>query len=113
MEQDAVALTIVGMALVTYLPRLLPMLLLTRHRRSGSTMSPLVTSWLRHVPPAVLAAMLLPLLLAPDRHAEFTPGNLYLWAAVPTLLAAWKTRSLIGSVIVGVAVVALGRLIAG
>ncbi len=113
MEQGAIALTIVVMGLVTYMPRLLPMLLLTWRRGSGGAMSPLVTSWLRHVPPAVLAAMLLPSLLAPEGHAELAPGNLYLWATAPTLLVAWKTRSLIGSVIAGVAVVALGRLIAG
>jgi len=34
---------------------------------------------------------------------------LFLWAAIPTFLVAWKTRSLFGSVIVGMLVVAAAR----
>lgn len=112
MDQNLITLTIVGMAIVTYLPRLLPLLVLARER-AGGTLPPLLETWLRHVPAAVLAAMLLPSLLVVDGRANLALDNLYVWAALPTLLVAWKTRSLFGSVLVGVTVVALGRLLTG
>ena len=118
MDQDAVLLTILGMGIVTYLPRLLPLLVLTRSRfisgeKESGGMSPLVEAWLGHVPAAVLAAMLFPSLFVAEGRMNLTLDNLYLWAALPTLLIAWKTQSLIGSVLAGVAVVASGRLLLG
>jgi branched-subunit amino acid transport protein len=115
MDEKTIAMTIVGMGVVTYLPRLLPLLLLSRRREAGGTLSPLFEAWLRYVPPAVLAAMLLPALLVADGQIALEPdtGIVYLCAAVPTLLVARKTRSLIGPVLVGVAMVALGRLWVG
>jgi branched-subunit amino acid transport protein len=111
MDEKTVILTIVGMGLVTYLPRALPLLLLRRAGTSGWAMPSLLDAWLRYVPPAVLAAMVLPSLLLPSGAASSAIGNLYLWAALPTLWVAWKTRSLLGAVAVGVVVVALGRLL--
>jgi branched-subunit amino acid transport protein len=113
LDQNAITLTIVGMGIVTYLPRLLPVLLLTRNRHSGSGLSPWIEAWLRHIPAAVLAAMLLPSLFIADGQVSLRLDNLYLWAAMPTLFIAWKTRSLFGALIAGMAVVALGRLLLG
>ena len=113
MDRDVVLLTILGMGLVTYLPRLLPLLFLTGGRRSTSALSPWIEDWLRHVPAAVMAAMTLPALLIAGGRANLSAGNLYLWAAIPTWLIAWKTRSLVGAVLAGMAVVALGRLVWG
>jgi branched-subunit amino acid transport protein len=118
MDQRTITLTIVGMAVVTYLPRLLPVLLLTQGgaeragaERSEKTLSPPVEAWLRYVPVAVLAAMLLPsLVVVADGRANLAWDNFYLWAALPTLGVAWKTRSLFAAVLTGMAVVALGRL---
>ena len=109
MDQNLITLTILGMGIVTYVPRLLPLVML----RDRGKLPPTIAAWLRHVPPAVLAAMLLPALVAGDGQPETMPGNLFLWAAVPTALVAWKTRSLFGSVIAGIACVALGRLLIG
>jgi len=121
-DQHTITLTIIGMAVVTYLPRLLPALILTRRgsRPAGSEQSrtgrpagalpPLVEAWLRYVPAAVLAAMLLPSLLVAEGQAHLAWDNLYLWAALPTLGVAWKTRSLFAAVLTGMAVVALGRM---
>ncbi len=92
------------MAAVTYIPRLLPLWLLT-----VKPLPPLVVSWLRYVPVAVLSAMLLPDLLLVEGALDFSARNLFLWAAFPTLLVAWKTRSLFGSVTVGMLLVALAR----
>lgn len=110
-SQAIVLLTIIGMGLVTYLPRALPLLLLARQRKSQRAASPLLEAWLRYVPAAVLAAMVLPALLYHDGEGSSRIGNLYLWAAGPTLGVAWKTRSLLGAVLTGVAAVALARLL--
>jgi branched-subunit amino acid transport protein len=112
-QERTVTLTLVGMGVVTYLPRLLPLLLLTWNGRSSSGLSPWVEAWLRHVPAAVLAAMLLPSLFCADGQLSLHLDNLYLWAAIPTLVIAWKTRSLFGAVIAGMAIVAVGRLLLG
>ena len=92
------------MGAVTYLPRLLPVLLL-----SSKKLPPLVETWLRYVPVAVLSAMLLPSLIVNDDALDFSSSNLFLWAAIPTFLVAWRTRSLFGPLIVGMVVVAAAR----
>jgi branched-subunit amino acid transport protein len=108
MDQNRIVLTIIGMALVTYVPRLLPVWVL-----STKTLPRLVAAWLRHIPVAVLAAMLLPALVVADGQADLGWSNLFLWAAFPTLLVAGRTRSLFGSVVAGMAVVAVARLLLG
>jgi branched-subunit amino acid transport protein len=113
-EQERVLFTIVGMGLVTYLPRLIPLLVLARRSGDGVAGNPLpawLTHWLSYVPAAVLAAMLLPSLLLVEGRANLAWDNLYLWAALPTAWIAWKTRSLVGAVLAGMAVVAVGRLL--
>jgi branched-subunit amino acid transport protein len=104
MDQTTITLTIVGMALVTYLPRLLPVWFL-----SSRSLPPLVIAWLRHIPIAVLSAMLLPSLIVRDARIDLGLDNLFFWVALPTLLVAWKTRSFFGTVIVGMALVAAAR----
>jgi branched-subunit amino acid transport protein len=106
MDQTSIFLTILGMCLVTYLPRLLPVWLL-----SSRQLPRVVITWLRYVPAAVLSAMLLPSLLLEGSKLHLAADNLYLLAAIPTLLVAWKTRSMFGAVIVGMGLIALARLL--
>jgi branched-subunit amino acid transport protein len=100
-DQRMVLWTMVGMGMVTYLPRVLPLWLFT-----SRDLPPLVVAWLRYVPVAVLAAMLLPALVMPVEQIDLSFTNLFVWVAVPTFVVAWKTRSLFVSVIVGMALVA-------
>ncbi len=104
MDQTLIFWTIVGMAVVTYLPRLLPTLFL-----SGRTLRPIISSWLRLVPPAVLAAMLVPSLLVREDSIDLNFNNLFFWAALIAFPVAWKWNSLFATVIVGMGLVALGR----
>jgi branched-subunit amino acid transport protein len=108
MDQKIILLTILGMALVTYIPRLLPVSLL-----SSRSLPPLVTAWLRYVPVAVLAAMLFPSILVREDQLDLSLNNLFFWAALPTFIVAWKTRSLFGSVVVGAVLVAAARYLTG
>ena len=92
------------MAIVTYLPRLLPTLFL-----SGRNLQPLIVAWLRLVPPAVLAAMLVPSLLVRGECIDLGIDNLFFWAALVAFPIAWKWKSLFATVVVGMGLVALGR----
>lgn len=89
-------LLIAGMGLVTYLPRALPLLYLAH-----KTLPQWFVDWLGLIPVAILSALLAPILFAdPDsRHLDF--GRPELIVAIPTLLFAVKTRSLGGTVLVG------------
>jgi branched-subunit amino acid transport protein len=103
-DQTLIFWTIAGMAVVTYLPRLLPTLFL-----SGKTLRPIFASWLRLVPPAVLAAMLVPSLLVRENSVDLSFENLFFWAALIAFPVAWKWHSLSATVVVGMGLVALGR----
>ena len=96
MDQQAVLIIMVGMLVVTYLPRLLPVLLF-----SSRDLPPMIIAWLRFVPVAVLSAMLLPSLVLVDNQLNLRVDNIFMWAAIPTFLVALKTRSLLGAVVVG------------
>jgi len=104
MDQSLVFLTIVGMGLVTCLPRMLPMLLL-----SGRHLAPWISRWLSFVPATVLSALLAPGLLSPEGRLDLGLDNLYLMAAVPTFFVAWRFRSFFGTVAAGMGLVALVR----
>jgi branched-subunit amino acid transport protein len=108
MDENLVLLTIIGMAVVTYLPRLTPLLAL-----SGKTLPAAIVAWLRYVSPAVLAAMLLPAILIQDGELALGLDNLFLWAAIPTFAAAILSKSLFIPVIIGMWVVIIGRLLGG
>ena len=108
MDQELALLTVLGMAVVTYLPRLLPTLLL-----SSRPLSPTITTWLGYVPVAVLSAMLLPALLVPEKHLDLSLDNLFLLAALPTFVVAGVTRSLFAAVLTGVGLVAGARYFFG
>ena len=108
MDQKAIFITILGMAAVTALPRILPMWLLAERNLPS-----IVERWLKYVPVTVLSALLLPSILIPQGAIDLGFTNLYLWAAFPTLWIGWKTRSLFGAVIAGMLLVALGRFLFG
>ncbi|MGE4505019.1 MAG: AzlD domain-containing protein [Desulfovibrionaceae bacterium] len=108
MNSQTIFLTILGMAAVTYVPRLAPAWLL-----SSRTLPPAFSRFLGFVPTAVLAALLVPSLVVHEGGLDFSPQNIFLWAAVPTLLVAWRTRSFFGAVATGVVLVAGARLLFG
>lgn len=105
-------LLIVGMCLVTAIPRFLPLLML-----SSRTLNPTIERWLRLVPPAVLAAILVPeIFIAKNSEGvaklAISTDNYMLLAAIPSFLVAWFTRSFFGAVIAGMLTVAALRYFA-
>ena len=98
----AMTLTILGLALATFLLRYLPLAALSR-----TTLPPWAEDWLRLVPGAVLAASLAQALLYPDDALWIAWNNPYLFAAVPTFLVARRTRSVLRTMLTGMACYAL------
>ena len=91
-------LTIAGMALATYLPRAVPLLLLTKR-----PLPAWLREWLDLVPAALLGALVAPALFTGSEPRSLELLRPELFAALPTLAVAIMTRSLAGSVLVGMA----------
>ena len=104
--RSSVLLIILGCGLVTVIPRVLPLALLSR----VSLPDPAIR-WLGYVPIAVLAALLAQTVALADGRIALPPENLAGLAILPTLAVAALTRSMIGTVAVGVAAMALLRLL--
>ncbi len=85
-----------GMGLVTFVPRWLPLLYLS-HKRLPRWL----VDWLSLIPVAILSALLAPILLADGVTRSFDPGRPEFLVALPTLYFAVKTKSLGGTVLVG------------
>ncbi len=58
---------------------------------------------LRFVPPAVLSALILPELLMPAGHLDLSLGNLRWLAGLIAVLVAWRTKSILLTIVIGMA----------
>jgi len=99
-------LTLIGMMLVTAPVRVFPLLMLSQR-----DLPRLLERWLSYVPVAVLAAMLFPSIFMPEGGFAFQLDNFYIWAAIPAVLVAWKTRTLFPPVLTGVGGLVVLRLL--
>ena len=88
---------ILACAAVTIVPRVLPLVLLSR-----ITLPAWALAWLGYVPVAVLAALLALEVLVVEGRPAVSAANPALLAIVPTLASAAWTRSLIATAVSGV-----------
>lgn len=93
----SIFLIIFGSALVTFIPRVLPIAILSRVELPKWAMR-----WLSYVPIAVMAALVGQGLLMPNGKLEPLQKNLELIAALPAFITAIVTRSLLGTVVAGI-----------
>lgn len=93
---------IAGMTLVTYLPRVLPLAILTRLE-----IPEIIIRWLRYIPAAILAALLAPAILMIDGQLTIGFGNVKLLAAIPTFLVAIYKKNIFYTVVTGVVVITI------
>ena len=97
MREEMITL-ILGMAVVTFLPRFLPMALFTRW-----VIPEKVQLLLEDLPVAILSAVVFPIFLfGGDGAFDLQPR--FLIAAIPIFIFAWKVRSIWGSVILGMVI---------
>ncbi|WP_020676258.1 AzlD domain-containing protein [Geopsychrobacter electrodiphilus] len=85
-----------GMGAVTYLPRSLPLLYLAHKKLPQG-----LVDWLGLIPVSILSALLAPLLFCENTQRSLHFGKPEFLVAIPTLAFALKTRSLGGTVLVG------------
>jgi branched-subunit amino acid transport protein len=85
-----------GMGAATYIPRWFPLYYLSEKK-----LPPWIKTWLDFIPASILSALLLPVLLigGEPRHIDLMRPELMV--ALPTFLFALKTKSLGGTVVVG------------
>ncbi len=107
MPDSAYLLVVAGMGVATYLPRWAPMILLTRR-----PLAPWLKRWLELIPAAILSSLLVPSLVTSGQPRGIDWGRPDLLVALPTFWFAFKTRSLGGTVVFGMAMYWLaGKLI--
>jgi branched-subunit amino acid transport protein len=87
---------LLGASLVTLIPRVLPLIVLSRIRLPDWGLR-----WLNHIPIAVMSALLSQELLV--SNGSFSPNLFGLLSTIPTFAVAYFTRSLLATVLTGIA----------
>jgi branched-subunit amino acid transport protein len=88
-------LLIFGMAIVTFIPRFVPMAFLSRWGIPEK-----VKVGLEYIPVAILSAIVFPILFFDEKETIGVQPHLIL-SAIPVFIFAWKTKSLWGSILLG------------
>lgn len=97
-------LLIAGMAVVTMATRIPLLIALSRRKLPAG-----IERALRYVPPAVLAAIILPYVLLPTGELNLGLDNAPLVASVVAVVIAWRRRNLLLTIIVGMATLLVWR----
>jgi len=97
-----------GMGLVTYVPRWAPLVALSRR-----SLPRWLEEWLDLIPAAILSALILPALVTAGEPRQLSPWSNDLLVAVPVFLFALRTRSLGGTVVLGMALYWLAGMVLG
>ena len=95
--RESMLILILGMGLVTFLPRFIPMAFLSRWIFPEK-----LKVGLNYFPVAILSAIVFPTFFTDGNQVEIQFP--YLLAALPVFLFAWKVKSLWGSVLLGMGV---------
>ena len=107
MEASAITRLIAALAVSNFVTRYVPLAWLSRVALPGWA-----EDFLKLVPGAVLAASLAQALLIQDERLALSLGNPHLLAALPASVVAWRTRSMIWTMLTGIVAFALlGRLL--
>lgn len=96
-------LIFLGMALVTFITRYVGIAALGWQKPDDidAPGSRLVRRWLRYVPAAVLAALVVPPVLAPQGHLQV---GIEAWALLAGAVIAWRTRNVLLTILGGMLV---------
>lgn len=97
---------LIGVSLVTILPRVLPLVFLSK-----LTLPQPLIRFLQYIPVTVMTALLAQAVLSDGHGFIALQENKQLIALIPTLLAAIWTRSLLITVVTGITSMALLQLI--
>lgn len=96
METMAITWLILALAVGTFTWRFVPFAVLARFELPGWA-----REWLRLVPGAILAASLVQTLLVQENRVNLSWTNVELLAALPAFLVAWRTKSMLLTMLSG------------
>jgi branched-subunit amino acid transport protein len=99
MSSKAETIMILGMAVVTFATRY-PVLAILSKRQLPETFK----QALEYVPPVVLTAIIVPEVLAPEGPVWLSVSNNALIASLAAILVSWRTKNLLATILVGMAV---------
>lgn len=91
---------ILGIGMVTYISRALPIIALSNKKLNKN-----IEIWMKYVPPAIFAALILPDIFTYNNSLDFV--NPKILSSVIVFFIAYKTRSLSLSIIFGVISISL------
>jgi branched-subunit amino acid transport protein len=97
---------ILGGCLVTIIPRVIPITLLSK-----VTLNETLADFLTYLPISILSALIAAELLIVDNHIAFFENSIKLFATLPTLFIAIKKDNLLLTVLTGIITLAVLRLI--
>ena len=104
--RNEILLIIIGMALVTFATRFSCVALL---KQTG--MPEWLERWLKHIPTAILTALIVPALVLPKGQIDISFGNHYLIAGVIAALVAYKSRNITVTLALGMGTMLSLRLL--
>ena len=99
----SIFLIILGCAIVTVIPRILPFMLI-----KNITLPAIVTKWLSFIPVCLFAALVMSSIIDNDQ-ASFAIKWQFVYALIPTLIVALWTKNLSVTVLAGVVCMAFIR----
>lgn len=99
---------IIGMMLVTFIPRYIPMLIVGQ-----IDLPERLFRALRYVPVAVLTAILVPEALVRNGQVSLSLDNAYLYASIASIVIAWRFKNLLLTIGGGLIVFFLWRFFIG
>jgi branched-subunit amino acid transport protein len=97
-------LLIAGMALVTFLIRYPALAIFGRVALPDALIRAL-----RYVPVAVLTAIIAPMMLIPDETLDLSFSNAFLIGGIASTLIAWRTKNLLLTIVLGMAIFLVWR----
>ncbi|WP_177504677.1 AzlD domain-containing protein [Anaerosinus sp.] len=99
MSTTEIMYCILGMCIVSYIPRALPPFILAR-----VSLSPIVERWLRYVPTSIFGALVFSEIFINGDHLNLSLNNINLLASLIVLVVSLKTKSLAKSIVTGILV---------
>ncbi len=87
---------IAGMTTATFATRFASAAILGQKK-----MPPALERWLRHIPTGILTALIVPALLMPKGYIDLSFDNHYLIAGLVAAAAAWKSRKMVATLVLG------------
>ncbi|MDZ4177788.1 MAG: AzlD domain-containing protein [Coriobacteriia bacterium] len=99
---------VVGMALANYLTRFPPIAIVSRIELPAPLMR-----WLSFIPVSVMGALVALEVFRPGGTFTDPVSSPYVWAALPTALVYWRTRSFLGATVAGMVLFVALRALLG